>query len=98
MTPCIEWPGAKDKCGYGRVLRNGKNRLAHRMVMADLHGDEAIVGKVVMHLCDNPPCVNPEHLRIGTQKDNMSDARDKGRWRGPKGTYTDRLGRTRTWH
>lgn len=58
----------------------------HRQVMADIYGEDAIRGKVVMHLCDNPPCINPEHLRIGTQADNMRDMSSKGRGPLPRNT------------
>lgn len=76
MKDCIEWEGARTKDGYGRI---SGSVLAHRRVMADIHGEDAIRGKDVMHVCDNPPCVNPDHLRIGTRADNMQDASRKGR-------------------
>ena len=46
-----------------------------------VHGPEAIAGKVVMHACDNPPCYRYDHLRIGTQQDNVDDKYAKGRGR-----------------
>lgn len=57
-----------------RVVR----ALAHRFSY-ELATGEDITGLFVLHSCDNPPCCNPAHLRVGTQKDNMADARAKGR-------------------
>jgi DNA-binding transcriptional regulator YiaG len=59
--------------GYGQKTVKGQKVLAHRAVMGNPKG------KVVMHTCDNPACVNPDHLRIGTQKDNVQDCITKGR-------------------
>lgn len=64
--------------GYGGFLVNGKARGAHRCAAALTHG-EVPHGMIVMHTCDNPPCVNPAHLRIATQSDNMLDRAQKGR-------------------
>jgi len=71
---CIEWEGAKDKDGYGSVRVNGVLEKAHRRAYGPV-----IKGAVVMHDCDNPGCVNPFHLRIGSQADNLKDMRNKGR-------------------
>lgn len=82
-TPCKIWTGATSH-GYG-IRRRGKGtRLVHRQVMADIYGEAAIEGKVVRHTCDNPPCMNADHLRIGTQADNMDDAWQKGRRTAPR--------------
>lgn len=74
---CWEFNGARS-AGYGRLWLNGRMRTAHRTAY------EAWVGpvsdkQVVMHSCDNPPCINPAHLRAGTQADNLADMTAKGR-------------------
>jgi hypothetical protein len=75
---CREWQGYKLKSGYGRIWFNGKPELLHRVIYTINKG--IIPDKMyVCHHCDNPSCVNPEHLFIGTQKDNMKDCRNKGR-------------------
>ena len=81
MHDCIEHTGYRTKGGYGQVYLKefGKTVYAHRLAMARIYGWEAIEGFVVMHTCDNPPCVNPKHLRVGTQTANIHDALDKGR-------------------
>lgn len=76
---CWEWVGAKNH-GYGvlsRGGRNGANVLAHRMSYEINCGDPG--GLVVCHRCDNPSCVRPDHLFLGTQMDNMKDMHKKGR-------------------
>jgi len=78
-TPCIEWTGAKTGSGYGSINIDGKSVSVHRWAVAQVDGWEAIDGMVVMHLCDNRLCFRYDHLRIGTQADNVIDCRDKGR-------------------
>lgn len=80
---CWEFGGDRDKHGYGRVDVFGRAVvLAHRYSWEVTHG--AIPkGMCVLHRCDNPPCVRPDHLFLGTQKDNMQDAALKGRLRLP---------------
>lgn len=74
---CWEWEAYRDKDGYGRFRLNGKKWQAHRVaVLLDGRNPE---GKVVMHTCDNPGCVNPSHLVVGTQQENIRDALRKGR-------------------
>lgn len=79
---CWVWTGEKNRFGYGRFdfwHDGGRSRLlAHRLVLL-LTGRALADGDVVMHACDNPPCVNPAHLSIGTQADNLHDALSKGR-------------------
>ena len=73
---CWEWLNATYINGYGAFRFNGKNIRAHRFAML-LDGRD-IVGKVVRHSCDNPPCVNSKHLLIGSQKENMLDRVERG--------------------
>ncbi len=79
---CWIWTGALHVFGYGlfSTYRGGvrKRVLVHRLALA-LTGLIAGPDEVVMHLCDNPPCCNPAHLRIGTQTENIQDAHKKGR-------------------
>lgn len=82
-TQCWEWKGARTKAGYGRTKYKGEAWMAHRL-MYTLTNGSIPEGMVVMHQCDNPCCVNPEHLSVGTQKDNMKDCKNKGRL-GPRG-------------
>lgn len=78
---CIEYQGSVDNRGYGRIKiggRKGKFVGIHRFVYEKLIG-EIPAGLCVCHHCDNPPCINPEHLFIGTHVDNMKDMAKKGR-------------------
>lgn len=75
---CWEWIGAKNQYGYGRFMWKGKSRIASRMAWYFTYGDIP-KGKHVLHRCDNPSCVNPKHLFLGTRSDNMRDAVSKKR-------------------
>lgn len=81
---CWEWQGSRDKDGYGRFHLRGSETKAHRFSF-ELHYGPIPVGKMVCHSCDNPPCVNPSHLWLGTNQDNINDAAEKGRTHSPKG-------------
>ena len=77
---CWEWTAYRDPLGYGRLNVDGVPVLAHRLAYELEHG--AIPdGMCILHRCDNPPCVNPDHLWLGTQADNSLDMASKGRWR-----------------
>jgi hypothetical protein len=78
---CWEWKlSPKSNNGYGGIWDNSKKKtlLAHR-VSYELSNGEIPEGKLVMHTCDNPKCVNPSHLIIGTDKENGEDKARKGR-------------------
>lgn len=70
---CLEWRAHRDREGYGSFWLNGKTERAHRVMFFFKHG---YFPKEVEHLCDNPSCVRPKHLRDATHVENMSHARN----------------------
>lgn len=78
---CWIFTGYLDSKGYGAIrLGEGKRILTHRLAYHLANPDWLLSSKLfVLHKCDNPPCVNPEHLFLGTGKDNMQDKTQKGR-------------------
>lgn len=79
---CWEWELARDRKGYGRIKLHRVSWQAHRMAWKLTHG-EIPAGLYVCHKCDNPPCVNPKHLFLGTHSDNLRDCVAKGRHISP---------------
>lgn len=75
---CWEWQGCLTKGGYGRFQVHPKTLRAHR-VSYFLFNGPIIDSQLVLHKCDNPLCVNPEHLFLGTSKENTDDMIAKGR-------------------
>lgn len=75
---CWLWTKRTDTHGYAQAKLDGRVQLVHRFVCRVATGED-ITGKVVMHTCDTPRCINPAHLRIGTQLDNIRDRVLKGR-------------------
>jgi hypothetical protein len=81
LGECIPYAGNTNKGGYGLLPRKVHgSKLAHRAALAERLG-RPVVG-FALHHCDNPPCVNPDHLYEGSAADNMADASRRGRTRG----------------
>lgn len=81
-SACWLWTKSKSSSGYGKTFYFGKVWRAHRLAYFFSHGETP---SHVCHTCDNPSCVNPEHLFAGTAKQNSRDMVDKGRSWKPKG-------------
>lgn len=78
-TGCWEWAGANDSRGYGKFWMAGRSQRAHRVAFRLWRGRAARKDMVLLHRCDNPCCVNPAHLKEGTQRTNVRDMWAKGR-------------------
>lgn len=75
---CLIWQGAVNSKGYGTISVHGETQYVHRLMYAIHHG-EAPAGEFVCHTCDTRRCIAPEHLFLGTPKDNHKDMETKGR-------------------
>lgn len=83
---CWEWMGCKGTDGYGHRRHEGKVTKAHRLSWEEINGPIP-PDILVLHRCDNPPCVRPDHLFLGTKADNAVDMCTKGRQRRDKGQH-----------
>lgn len=96
-TECQEFEGALNTRGYGQLAikqsdGGWKMCMAHRLAWALANGADP-AGMQVMHTCDNRRCVNPEHLVLGTNRDNVADMKAKGRDNFYGNKTTKRIGR-----
>lgn len=91
-TGCIEWtrPRGGSGRGYGRVKYAGKAIPAHRLALQLHLGVSLERWQYACHHCDNPPCINPDHLFVGTAKDNYHDMLRKGRGKPSEDTKRKR--------
>lgn len=85
-TSCWEWTAYKNKWGYGEFEFKGRKVRVHRLIMSSQ--GYKIEGLIIRHTCDNPKCINPFHLLMGSHADNIRDRdqRKRGRWFGMKGS------------
>jgi hypothetical protein len=83
---CWEYTGCRNSDGYGHALWRGRSRGTHVIVHELVTRTCVPDGALVRHTCDNPPCVNPDHLLLGTNADNAADKMARGRHATQKGT------------
>lgn len=81
---CWEYSGCKNHKGYGAIQFEGRTRRTHRVSFI-VFNREIPKGKLVCHHCDNPSCIKPDHLFLGTNLDNQRDCIAKGRARKATG-------------
>lgn len=74
--------------GYREMSYRGKNTTAHRVAWMVFNEQAIPAGQVILHKCDNPPCVNPMHLILGTRAENNKDMKAKGRYNYHRSHYT----------
>jgi hypothetical protein len=86
-TKCWVWTGATNPDGYGNTKTDGHQVNTHR-VSWELSNGKIPNGLCVLHKCDNPPCVRPDHLFLGTKQDNVTDMINKGRRGNPNPVKT----------
>lgn len=82
---CWLWTAVCSDNGYGRMKMGTRHKMAHR-ISWEMHFDPIPVGLIVCHKCDTPKCVRPDHLFVGTVKDNAQDMVRKGRHGDTSGT------------
>lgn len=76
---CWEWNFGRNDGGYGMFRLGNRTLYVHRYIWALFNDASLLPRRFVCHKCDNPPCCNPAHLFLGTGRDNIMDAKDKGR-------------------
>ena len=89
-TGCWLWSGSSVRGGYGQIGISRKLTLAHRVSYTEYVG-LIPAGLLVLHRCDTPPCINPDHLFLGTTADNTADKIKKGRQPNGESMYNSKL-------
>lgn len=84
LSDCWHFCGTRNEFGYGRLTVGDRLQVAHRLSYQTFVGPIPD-GLSVLHRCDNPACINPDHLWLGTQSDNRRDCHTKGRTNLPRG-------------
>jgi hypothetical protein len=84
LNDCWEWTGSLNEWGYGRFYFAAKEWRAHRFSWL-LHFGPIPIDQLVLHTCDNPKCINPNHLFLGSHIDNMRDKIRKKRYKSQTG-------------
>lgn len=77
LTGCWEWQGRRDRWGYGRITTAHRRYAVHRLSAALFLGFDLTSPLHILHLCHNPPCFCPDHLRPGSHQENMRDKQAK---------------------
>ncbi len=91
---CLEWPWSKDKQGYGKIYYKKKVRSIHRVIAHIVYNLDLDNPKIkALHKCDNPPCFEPSHIKVGTQSLNMFQAHLRGKREHWKNTPKNSKGR-----
>lgn len=88
-SECWPWTGNRDPAGYGQMSIRGRQHRTHRIAYVLTVGPIP-AGREICHRCDNKPCANPAHLFAATHRENILDARDKGRLNSPRGERSAR--------
>lgn len=84
LDECWKWNQYTDRDGYGTFYFDGQSAKAHRYVY-ELYNGPILKGHCICHICDNPSCLNPTHLFMGTHLENMNDMKQKKRSRNSLG-------------
>lgn len=77
-SDCWHYCGVRNRFGYGRITYLGKTQVVHRLLYEAVNGPIPH-GLYALHQCDNPSCVNPAHIRLGTYSDNIRESYQRGR-------------------
>jgi hypothetical protein len=95
---CWPWKAGKIPKGYGVLVYQQRHRLATQVSWELTHGKPFPADMMCLHSCDNPPCVNPAHLRPGTKRDNRLDVKERGHHYVPRARSQDQIAHCKNGH